>query len=886
MAKKIGKGKLITELVKGSMDYTMNLIQNAFHTQFPYQDGGENYSVNEIFSDHVIVSSWENTELKTDEYFKVTYSKSGDAYTFATRDQWEIVELTYQPQTTPSQIGEKTLKKKGKRFEERVDARLSLQEAEAGKPRRIKINGAITANVVNGNKRRYPVQVLSAAVEELRGHLNESAGQGRAVQILGEAEHPSDKGGRPNLLETVTKWEEVSFDGQRVDVVGRILETSRGKDILTLMEGGVLPGVSLRGYGEGQFVKENGRSKEEKIFEVSELHITGFDLVLEPSFENSAELMESIQGDKEMTIEELLKLMKERPELFEGMNEAQIKKMGETQLKALEEQIRSALGIDANANIAEALKSATGKAKQFDDMQAKTAVDAAITEATKELPYGKDGNKNFVEAVQAANLSDAAAVKTFIESKRKEYDKIYSKKELVKQGFQGGAGLAGIRVIGDVLEEETDTPEFARASFELVESIRRVELKSARKLNEAKTPSEIYTKLILARFDKLNMQKLMAENRALEEAELTTDLDLAATVSRSVIAAALPDLIAAGIFDMGTIDSSPTNLYYEKFVGESGYTAALTAEAISAKLGVWVALTKGRLSPDSVVVTASGGSPTYVEGTDYVVDYAGGRVMALTGGAIADNDSIKVTTNYTAIRKGEMAPIERGKVTLAHMVITAAADRLAAEISREAIVFSRSQMGFDVVARTLANLVNQLRRLIDQGILYSAYAAVKSVAGNGTTAWTIGTTQDSLAEFVRLLGTAKVMVGNRWYTPSFYLMSTTNADRLSHWEGFTRAGFPNAVLDAAGFAGGVNGLPIFAGTEFPNSLAIAGNRELVQYRVFSPMIIKGPYPTYAIEGDTSRLVAADQYYAEEFNTTNSPVPEKGAYVPIEEAGGS
>jgi hypothetical protein len=32
------------------------------------------------------------------------------------------------------------------------------------------------------------------------------------------------------------------------------------------------------------------------------------------------------------------------------------------------------------------------------------------------------------------------------------------------------------------------------------------------------------------------------------------------------------------------------------------------------------------------------------------------------------------------------------------------------------------------------------------------------------------------------------------------------------------------------------------------------------------------------------LIAADQYFAEEFNVTESPVNEKGAFVPIEEAG--
>ena len=390
--KKIQKGKPLEELVKGSMDYTMQLIRDAFRMQFP-NDGMMSFYINEIFSDHVIVSDWSSPSmLKTDEYWKVTYSKAdassspdGSAqreYVFAARDAWEIVELAYQPQTpSPAlpQMAERNLekgakRKKGQRIEERIEVVAVLEEAQEGQPRKIRIDGAMTADVVNGNKRRYPSAVLKLAVEELRGHLNESAGQGRAIQVLGEAEHPSDKGGRPNLLETVTKWDDVSFNGEHVDLVGRVLETSKGKDILTLMESGVMPGVSMRGYGEGRNVKEG----EEKIFEVAELHITGFDLVLEPSFENAAELFESqssMEDDMNEMLEQLKKLLAEHPELFgKGMNEAQLEALNEKQLKKLDESLRSALGIDANANIIEAVKANADKAKLYDAMQAKAAV--------------------------------------------------------------------------------------------------------------------------------------------------------------------------------------------------------------------------------------------------------------------------------------------------------------------------------------------------------------------------------------------------------------------------------------------------------------------------------------------------------------------------------
>jgi hypothetical protein len=885
MAKRIGKGKLITELVKGSIDYAVNLIRQAFYAQFPYGEDHD-YSINEVFADHVIVSDWRSNELKTDEYWKVTFSKEGESFSFSAREAWEVVELTYQPQSSPP-VAEATSpqnggKKRGRRLEERIDAMAVLEEKVEGQPRRIKFEKAMTAGIVNGNGRRYSVDVIHAAVAELSGHLHESAGQARAIQLLGEAEHPSDKGGRPNILETVIKWDEVSFDGRDVTLIGSVLETSKGKDLLTLMEGGVMPGVSMRGYGDGKNVTEHG----EKIFEVKELHITGFDTVLEPSFENSAEFTESqssMEDEMNEMLEQLKKLLAEQPELFgKGMTEAQLEALNEKQLKKLDETLRAALGIDANANIMEAVKANADKAKLYDAMQAKFAVEAAITEATKDLKFGKELNEAYIEALNDAGPETIEQVKKLVESQNKTFGKLASKKALTKMGFNERS--IGVQVVGDVLEEESNTPEFARASFELVESVRRTQNLPVRNLSKGVSAAEIFTRRLLERFDMLHGQALMAESRLLQEAEQTTDLNLPYSVSRAIIEEAFPNLVAANIFDVGTIETSPTRLYFETTTGESNYAVDITDEVEAAGVeDTWYALSHGRITPGSVVVTSDPAGTTYEEGVDFVIDYAGGRIKALTAGAINANDLL-VDYSYSAIRNGEMQPIERVKTTLAFKVIEAAADRLADQISREAIVFSRSQLGWDAVARTMGNLIKQLRRKIDQGLLYAAFSAVKAVPNNFTDTWTVDTTQTALAELVRLMGNANVIIANRFYEPTFYLMSVTNSDRLSNWDGFMRTGFPNIFLNAAGFAGMVKGKPIFSSTEFPDTLIIAGNRELVAHRVFLPLSIKGPFPTYATTGDVTRLVAADQYYAEEFNVTDSPVNEKGAFVPINDAG--
>ena len=903
--KKIQKGKPLEELVKGSMDYTMQLIRDAFRAQFP--NYGMNFYMNEIFSDHVIVSDWSSPSmLKTDEYWKVTYSKAdassspdGSAqreYVFAARDAWEIVELAYQPQTpvsseqssVVSEKKEERGKKKGKRFNETITNAMQFVESSDGEkadgPWRVKAIG-ITADVINGNGRRYPAKVLEAAVKELKGHLHESAAQGRMLSLTGESDHPADKGNRRSLLsEVVFNWDKVDFDGQHVLVEGNLLGTSKGKDIRAQMLGGVIPGISQRGYGASKSIKE----REVSIEEVTQLIITGYDGTApnEQSDPNgSINYFESQSSEDDMNemLEQLKKLLAEHPELFgKGMNEAQLEALNEKQLKKLDESLRTALGIDANANIIEAVKANADKAKLYDAMQAKAAVDAAITEATKELPFGKKLNEMFVESITEQEFAGVDAVKKFAESQRKQFSKMAAAGVLKGMGFD--EKTMGIKVIGDVLENENGIPSFAHVSFQLTESVRKHGNRSKSAIKErAESPAAVFTELLLERFDKLYQRQLLAESQMFEEAEQTTDLNLPYSVSRAIIEEAFPNLVAANIFDVGTIETSPTRLYFETTTGETGYAVDITDEVEAAGAeDTWYSLSHGRITPGTVVVTSDPAGTTYVEGTDYVINYADGKIKALTAGSIGANDLL-VDYSYSSIRNGEMQPIERVKTTLAYKTIEAAADRLADQISREAIVFSRSQLGWDAVARTMANLVRQMRRKIDQGLLYMAFSAVKAVPSNSTSTWTVGTTQDDLDELVRLMGNASVIVAKRFYEPTFYLGSITNADRISNWEGFKRDGWPNALLNAAGFAGGVKGKPLFNSTEFPDTLIITGNRELVQHRVFQPLQIRGPFPTYDVSGGTSKLVAADQYYAEEFNATESTVNEKGAFVPIEEA---
>jgi hypothetical protein len=346
-----------------------------------------------------------------------------------------------------------------------------------------------------------------------------------------------------------------------------------------------------------------------------------------------------------------------------------------------------------------------------------------------------------------------------------------------------------------------------------------------------------------------------------------------------IIAEALPQLVASSVFDVTTTDQSPSRIYYEAYVGESGASVAITDESVvmpgTANSG-WKALAFKRLTPGTVTVTSSPAGTTYAEGTDYIIDYANGQIKGI--GTLADTAAtLLVDYTYSAIRKGEGQPIERGRVALTYKTLEIAADRLATEITSEAIVFSRMQLGWDAVGRTIAALINQIRRKIDQGMFYAALTAALSVANNSGGSWTSSGTDYDIV--VRAIGAARVKVANRYYQPTAILMSLGNSDLVANWEGFTQAGQrPGDSLMGNGFVGSLKGLPVFGATEFPDGYILVFNREIVMHRVFQPMTIKGPYPTY--EAATQKLIAAEQWYAEEYNGTDAPVPEKAAYVVV------
>lgn len=899
MTKQIERGKPLNELTKGSLDYTLYLIKKAFYAQFDrWADDQAYFWVEEVFADYLIVHA---DNLHQDEFYYVEYTiDAAGSYTFTPRDEWEVVSLSY---TRAAPVME-SARPQGEGGGLSETFQLELTEAaktNTDGPWRIKAIGS-TAGEVNRNGRRRAAFVIEESVRQLKQRFAAGQNQGRLI-LTGEADHPQHKGRDAALFsEVIIVWDQIDFDGKHTLIEGSLLPTAAGRDAYIRMKAGVKPDVSQRSYGRSVLVSEDG----EQIEEVLQESIHGYDLVNGGADPNAfAQFAESRQPseqrpkrpsnptyethkeDKPMDLE---KLRQEYPELvakIEAEQDDRQRKLLEKQLEAQaaqdkriadavaarEAQLREQLAKEAEAKL-EAERAEREKAEQalaqLREAEAKRQVADHVSAQVEALAYPAGVKKAMRDSILTLELKSVEAANAVLETKRAEYDAIMSNFKLAQQGM--------VQVVGPVLETETGTPEFARGAFQLLERMIERRLATRRDLRKLETPNAVFTRRYLEAFDKAYKTQLVGEAEALrqwQEAETTSDLNLPYSVSRAVIEEAVPELVALSIFDFGLEDNSPTRLYYEAYATESGAAPTVTDESFTSVHNTWVDLDNKRIRGGTVVVTSSPAGTTYDEYDDYVVDYGNGKIMVLSTGDMANSTAFLVDYVYDKVRAGENQAIQRGKGQLSYQTINLVADRLATLVTDEAITFSRTQMGWDAVTRTISMVIRELREMIDSHIIRLAIAsAVKSGNAGGT--WT--SASDAVSIFVQKLGLAAAAVEADNYMAQWFLMSTTNAERLSNWDGFKRDGFPDAVLNAAGYVGQVKGRPVFKSNQCPDAIALTGHTELVQHRVLSskPMMIKGPFQAYS----SGNLVAAQEYYAEEYNATESFLPNKGGYVRV------
>lgn len=724
----------------------------------------------------------------------------------------------------------------------------------------------ITADVRNANGRVYPAALLETAILEYAATLNESPGQGSWAPLSGEVEHPEDKSesGRPGLRQTAVRWLEAKWDPttKQSKLKGRLVGTQAGNDVKALAIEGYRIGVSQRGAGTSTVTKNPDGMLTETV---QTLKIRGYDLTGYPSDPQAAIThLESTHEEDEMDPEQLKKLITENPGLFSGLLES-VKTANAAQLKALEAQVRLALGIAPDADIASAAQDAIV-------LRNKTAAKAYLETALKDLPFG-ELNDVFAESIRLADPADEASAKALFEARKTEYGKVSSKAKLGKMGYKGPLDL--VRVIGPLFESETGQPAYAQEAFIMNEAIRRHrDVVKPFDVRNPVTVNDIRAIKYLEMFDKQYSAQLIDEHRRFSEAEQVSDVigGMPVTVMRAIVPELFATAVALGIFDVGTTSNSPTKIYYEHYVLESGATAVITDESHALTLhGVAMQLASKRLKPGTVVVKV--GVTVYDEFTDFVIDYINGTITTLASGTMGASVTTLTSYTYYAYRKGELQPIERAKMQLSSATMEVEADRLGALISTEMILFSRSQVGWDAVGRTLSSLVADLARRIDEGLFYLALASALGLSDNVET-WSAQ--NNTLDELVAKVGVTKVKVFNRFYTPTGLLMSMTNADMVSNWGGFTAAGqFPDSDLNVNGFVGRIKGLPVIQSQVWRDDFMLAFNREIVQYRVYQAMRLDGPHPIYHTDG---RMISGRQWFVEEFNGASSLVPQKASVL--------
>jgi len=910
--RKIARGKEISE-VRGSLNHTLRSVERAFRVQFEEwlnQDWGR--WVHEVFEDYVIVFC---RCLPIESFWKVGFEAEDDTFVFVETEDWEVVELAYKARPLAERLLREE-KDQATRFAE-LSGTVELVESDGASPDGPwAIRGiGITADKVTSNGTLYKRRILAEAVAIVQDHLGESAGQGRVQQLLGEVEHPSMKPTRrPFLNEVVVNWEECLFDGKQVTVEGKLLGTQAGHDLRAQMKGGVKPGISQRGYGTS--VSEEQKSGE--VIEVVEaLIITGYDLVLEPSDTQAAVTYAESQTSQEegiaamppkkgqeqtpkepeapegaVPVTELTtaEIAAQRPDLVESIvaqsdRERELARM-EAEREIEEEQadrqriideaqasLRKQLDLGETDSLENALQEQAERLAQLEtESSAREVAEYVESEIKGIANYPEWVRTQVQEEVMAGEPKSIDEAKTLIKARRSFADQMLSQ---LKRQAMGDPTV--IEVLGPVIEGVTGAPAFTKPAMLLVESCVRHGYFEDRSKEDASNPlNSRFAQQYMAAFDQRYKHHLVQEARLFEEAEQVSDLNLPYTVMRAIVAEAVPDLVATSIFDVQMTSDADTRVYYEAYAGETGETVAVTDETVTSAEGDWFDLANQAIVPGTWVLEPGGGGTPFVEGDDYVVDARNGKLWTITaanGGTIGDSTDLDLDYSYRAIRKGELGEIERGKGTLDFVLLSMAADRLAMQISREAVVLSRAALGYDATARTIAMMTRRCQRYVDAQLIDMAIAAALQVPANAGLAW--DSSSETIDVLIERLGTAKVRIINRYYDPTFILMSATQAEVASNWDNFTAAGTrADAMLNANGFIGRIKGLPLIQSTEMRDGYAVVGNREIVHHRVLQPWQLFGPYGTTA----NAKLVAAEQYYVEEFNGSDSPVPEKAAHV--------
>ena len=221
----------------------------------------------------------------------------------------------------------------------RVDTRL-LETAtltferldEADKTKGLgKIKGiAGQADFLNRNGRYYPLDVVTAAVEQAQSLIQEG-------RFLCLAEHPGwDEPDTGELDDVAARITRLYLEGTTIHYEATVINNEAGQNAAALMQAGVKVGASTRATGSGNLVTAKdlgieGVDPGTEVYKINALTLLGVDLTLNPSVSNTtAALTESQKTPpltplkEEPTVKDLKELKEKYPEIYAAaMNESQ-----------------------------------------------------------------------------------------------------------------------------------------------------------------------------------------------------------------------------------------------------------------------------------------------------------------------------------------------------------------------------------------------------------------------------------------------------------------------------------------------------------------------------------------------------------------------------------
>lgn len=149
------------------------------------------------------------------------------------------------------------------------DVQIIKEAAEGGGKNYFIVGPYLQAEVVNKNKRRYPIDVMESEVQR---YTNEYVKRNRAFGELGHPATPTINLDRASHLVT-----ELKRDGNNYIGKARVLDTPMGKIVKTLIDEGCQLAVSSRGLGT--LIPMEGVNIVQKNFRLA----TPADIVADPS---------------------------------------------------------------------------------------------------------------------------------------------------------------------------------------------------------------------------------------------------------------------------------------------------------------------------------------------------------------------------------------------------------------------------------------------------------------------------------------------------------------------------------------------------------------------------------------------------------------------------